>query len=360
MHISIATWAAALLALPTTITHAAATPSRLAARQSGSVACNNSPELCSRRYNNVTHLGAHNSAFLRDESTNDSIAGNQFFNATVALDSGLRLLQAQVHLEDGGLRLCHSSCSLLDAGPLQDWLKAVNFWMDENPNEVVTVLLVNSDSQPVDSFGAAFDGSGLGKYGYTPDGTGSWPTLAKMINDGKRLVSFVTNIQPSTQYPYVLDEFTYIFETPFEVTSPAGFNCTADRPAKFDSGSAAVAAGMLPFLNHFLYQEIGSGFGIYIPNEKDVATTNSPSTSTAGALGRHAAECKTEWGQQPVFMLVDFFDQGPAIDTADSLNGIGQSATGRDEPIAVAGAVVKRGSAMVALAMSVMACSLLF
>lgn len=41
------------------------------------VACNNSPDLCGRSYANVTHLGAHDSAFLRDASTGYSQAGNQ-------------------------------------------------------------------------------------------------------------------------------------------------------------------------------------------------------------------------------------------------------------------------------------------
>lgn len=45
--------------------------------QSSSTACNNSPELCSRQYNNVTYLGARNSPFLRDDTTDFSTSGNQ-------------------------------------------------------------------------------------------------------------------------------------------------------------------------------------------------------------------------------------------------------------------------------------------
>lgn len=358
MHTSIATWATALLALPATLANAATTPSRLAARQDD-VACNNSPKLCNKNYDEITHLGGHNSAFVRDDTTNDSIAGNQYYNATVALESGLRLLQAQVHYENSTLRLCHSSCDLLDAGPLEDWLSAVKAWVDDNQNDVVTILLVNSDDQAASKFGEAFEGSGIDKYGYEPSGdSNKWPTLSKMINDGKRVVSFVTNIDETTQYPYLLDEFSHVFETPFEVTSPSGFNCTADRPSGLDSGSAAISDGKLPLMNHFLYQDLGGGLGIYLPHVGEIENTNSADEDKPGQLGLHASTCEKEWQKQPVFMLVDFFDQGSTLEVADRLNGI-ESAKGREDPQSTA-ALTGRGTAMGALAASLMAASLLF
>jgi hypothetical protein len=87
-------------------------------------ACNNSPKLCSKPYDQITHLGAHDSPFLRDSSTGFSTFGNQFFNTTVQLDASVRLLSAQVHVawntktKARKLHLCHSSCALFDAGPV--------------------------------------------------------------------------------------------------------------------------------------------------------------------------------------------------------------------------------------------------
>ena len=202
---------------------------------SGSKACNNSPELCSRQYNNITHMGAHDSSFLRDASTGNSIAGNQFKNATAALNAGIRLLQAQIHKPNTTLEMCHTSCSLLDAGPLETWLSAVNDWMTANPNEVVTLLLVNSDSAPASDFGAVFESSGISKLGYKPQTTSAttnWPTLDSMISQGTRVVSFITNMNYSASTPYLLPEFDFVFETPFEVTQLTGFNCTVDRPSR--------------------------------------------------------------------------------------------------------------------------------
>ncbi|KAI0539862.1 PLC-like phosphodiesterase [Xylaria digitata] len=294
------------------------------AASTSTVACNNSPDLCSRSYSNITHMGAHDSSFLRDASTQNSIAGNQYYNATVALDAGIRLLQVQVHDLNGTIKLCHTYCSLLDAGSLQDWLVEIKYWMDTNPNDVVTLLIVNSDGKDVEEFGSVFEASGISEYGYTPSGNG-WPTLQSMINAKTRLVTFIASISTNSTYSYLLSEFDYVFETAYEVTSLSGFNCTLDRPSTQSSAASALSAGLLPLMNHFAYNSLSSS--IMIPDVDNIATTNSPSTSTTGALGLHAKNCRSEWGYVPTFVLVDFFDQGPSIKTADVMNGI--TATGR-------------------------------
>ncbi|KAK0736803.1 PLC-like phosphodiesterase, partial [Apiosordaria backusii] len=311
------------------------------------VSCNNSPDLCPRAYNNITHVGGHNSAFLRDASTGNSIAGNQFYNATLALSSGLRLLQAQVHLHNNVLELCHSLCELLDAGTLESWLTKIKRWLDTNPNEVVTLLLVNADNQPISSFASVFESSGISQYGFTPGSnttttttttntTGAkWPTLSDMISSNHRLVTFITGIDESPSYPYLLSEFSHIFETPFNITSPTSFTCALDRPTSFDTAQSALSSGLLPLLNHFLYIDLTSG--VQIPNVDSIDKTNSPtlivSNDTAGSLGRHAELCSTQaqWGQKPVFILVDFFNRGPAIETGDRMNGIEGKTVGRTQ-----------------------------
>ncbi|KAI1467086.1 PLC-like phosphodiesterase [Daldinia caldariorum] len=322
---------------------ASVTPSSTASASvsSSTTACNNSPDLCSRSYSDITHMGAHDSAFLRDASTSDSIAGNQYFNATVALDAGIRLLQAQVHDLNGAIELCHTSCSLLDAGTLQTWLGSIKSWMDTHPNEVVTLLIVNSDGKSAANFGSVFSGSGIDTYGYTPSGD-TWPTLQEMISANKRLVTFIASITEDSQYPYLLSEFDHVFETPYEVTSLSGFNCSLDRPSSQSSAGTAIQAGMLPLMNHFAYNLLGAS--IMVPNSDNITVTNSPSTSTTGNLGLHAQTCNQEWGIKPVFVLVDFFNEGPAIETADNLNGItavGRSDAGMKVTVATAAASSK-------------------
>ncbi|KOS16979.1 PI-PLC X domain-containing protein [Escovopsis weberi] len=297
-------------------------------------ACNNSPTLCERAYNWVTFMGAHDSAFLRDASTGHSLAGNQYQNATASLDGGIRLLQAQVHKQEGQLRLCHTLCNLLDAGSLQDWLAAIHAWMEQNPREVVTLLLVNSDSASAADFDAVFRSSGISKLGYMPPalGAGDWTTLGDMVDRGTRLVSFVTNIEPLSTAPYLVPEFDRVFETPFTVTDIAGFNCTVDRPARLagGGGTAAVHKGMLGLVNHF--KDITISESIAVPDTDTLGVVNSDDAAETGALGTHLAQCAREWGgRRPSFALVDFWDVGRTVQVADAMNGI-SDASGRKAP----------------------------
>ncbi|KAL7821648.1 PLC-like phosphodiesterase [Trichoderma aethiopicum] len=324
----------AAAASSTSVSSPASTSSSSSSSNSSSQVCNNSPVLCDRHYSDITHMGAHDSAFLRDASTGNSIAGNQFLNATLALDAGLRLLQAQVHHENGTLRLCHTSCGLLDAGPLESWLARINDWVAGHPSDVVTILLVNSDNADVSQFAAAYQQSGLSKFGYVPPSTSDdddaaiaeWPSLRAMIAKNTRVVSFITNIKASTASPYLLPEFDYVFETPFTVLSLDGFNCTVDRPSDAGTANAAFAKGFMGLVNHFKDEEITAG--INIPDTENIALVNSPGTSDAGNLGQHIQQCNDQWNHRPTFVLVDFWDKGSTVKAADDSNGISQ-ASGR-------------------------------
>ena len=44
-------------------------------------------------------------------------------------------MTAQVYNVDGEYHLCHSSCELLDAGTLENWLSEIKTWMDANTND---------------------------------------------------------------------------------------------------------------------------------------------------------------------------------------------------------------------------------
>ena len=84
----------------------------------------------------------------------------------------------------------------------------------------------------------------------------------------------------------------------------------------------------MSLMNHFL--DSSELFGIDVPNVGAIGTTNSPA-SGAGTLGTAAAQCQTAYGKVPNFLLVDFFDQGPAISTVDKLNGV-TNPVGRTAP----------------------------
>lgn len=151
--------------------------------------CNGHSELCDRRYSNITFIGSHDSAFV---GTN--LADNQETSVADQLAQGVRFLQAQTHVQNNTIELCHTLCLLEDAGPLADYLTTVKTFLDDNPNEVVTLLLTNQDGQSGAAFDAVFQSSGAKSYAFTPTGNSTleqWPTLGQMISMGQRLVVFM-------------------------------------------------------------------------------------------------------------------------------------------------------------------------
>lgn len=169
------------------------------------VGCNGSPALCSRQYSNVTHVGAHDSAFV-----GPLLADNQMISVTEQLNMGIRMLQSQTHrwIDEKArpvIEMCHTSCISLDAGSLAEFLTPIKTWMEGNPNEVLTLLLTNPDKIPVAEWGEVFAAVGIDKYAYAP-GTElameQWPTLQSMINSGKRLVVFMGTLFSPPSCPH--------------------------------------------------------------------------------------------------------------------------------------------------------------
>lgn len=155
--------------------------------------CNGRSELCSRRYSNITFVGAHNSPFH-----GDTLSDNQNIPLPEQLSLGVRFLQGQTHNDGifGTIRLCHSECLLRDAGTLAEGMLApVKTFLDANPTEVVTLLLTNPDGFDGNAFGNVFREVGLESYAFVPSGN-EWPTLDEMIASGKRLVVF-TGLWPA-------------------------------------------------------------------------------------------------------------------------------------------------------------------
>lgn len=331
---------------------------------SSSSACNNSPNLCSKAYNEITYLGAHDSPFLRDASTDDSTSGNQYYNTTVQLSAGVRLLTAQVQLAGPNgkeLHVCHSDCSLLDAGSLSSWLSEVRSWMESNPNNVVTVLLVNGASASASDLAAQYQSAGITtSLSYTPTGSTSetqvWPTLQTLINTGTRLMNFVDVLGDNSEASWLMHQYDYIFQNSYDVSSPSSFSCEVNEPSNLQT-SQAISDNLMPLMNHFLYTVSTGIITIDSPNASYVGTTNAPSGGV-GNLGTAANTCKQLYGRIPSYIVVDFFNVGPAVATVDRLNGV-TNPVGRTSVSTSNEAPVASGSSFV-VSNSWMMCSALF
>ncbi|RPA72256.1 PLC-like phosphodiesterase [Ascobolus immersus RN42] len=285
-------------------------------------ACNNSPSLCDKPYDDVTYLGAHNSPSLRNAQTDFNIGGVQYFNVTVQLSAGVRLVTAQLQLKDGKPRLCHGSCSFIDSGTLDDYFKEIRAWLDKNPSEVITITLINEPRVSPTDLTASFASANLASELYTPTGTGEWPTLRELIDAKTRLIVYLTDGHNTATHPSLLPQFDYTFETAYENYSELDFTkCAPDRPAGL-SAADAVASGRLPWANRYLYSE---GL-VQLPNVGRINETNNPDNLYASLT-----QCADAWGGIPSYVLVDFFNEGPAIGAIDRLNGV-TKAVNRVEP----------------------------
>jgi hypothetical protein len=139
-----------------------------------------------------------------------------------------------------------------------------------------------------------------------------------MIDQGERLVTFVNPLVPDKENaPYLLDKFAFLWESSYEVTDPGNFTCELDRP-QGQTITRMHESGRLFLMNHFLYWQ--QAFNIQVPDARNVNNTNS--WDREGGLGKHMLACAEQITQQPTFVLVDFFNVGPAIDSVDIFNGM--------------------------------------
>ena len=118
-----------------------------------------------------------------------------------------------------------------------------------------------------------------------------------MITSGKRVVIFLDSKADTTLVPWILDEFTFMWETPFDETN-SSFPCTVDRPPRIRN---QVPTGRLAVVNHFL--DIALPNDILIPDRGQLEVTNG--VSGEGSLGLQAENCAGIYGRYPNFMLVD-------------------------------------------------------
>ncbi|KAI4214471.1 MAG: hypothetical protein LQ351_002888 [Letrouitia transgressa] len=288
--------------------------------------CNGHKELCDRKYSNITHIATHGSAFVGIMPTE-----NQNVDITAQLDAGIRFLQVQTHRNVfGKLSLCHTSCLMEDAGLLEDYLAVIKEWLDKRPQEVVTVLLTNSDFHEVKGadFEEPFQQSGIVPYAYIPpppqqigtkrESLDSWPTLGEMIANGTRLVAFLDKGADRQRAPYLLNEFSYFWETPYDTTDSSFAQCVVDRPKELVKFPEAMAARMY-IMNHFLDTNIKIG-GVKVPDRRDAARTNA--ATGKGSIGVQAELCTRIHGRAPAAILVDYFDKGEVFKVQNVLNGL--------------------------------------
>lgn len=108
------------------------------------------------------------------------------------------------------------------------------------------------------------------------------------------------------------DQYTYVFETPYDNRDANRFTCVIDRPK-----SPPNPQEMMYVMNHFLYGVIHVGKEIEVPQLDKASVTNS-----MDSLSKHADDCRHAFGRKPSFVEVDFYDHGKALEFVAMLNNI--------------------------------------
>ncbi|KAF9906881.1 hypothetical protein BX616_000588 [Lobosporangium transversale] len=284
--------------------------STLVVRSEAQQLCNGYAELCGKTYDKVAYATTHNAYAYTPPG---SLATNQDNDIPTQLKDGIRAFMLDGYPttpnSPNDIQLCHTSCDMLNAGPLSKVLGQIKTFMDENPNEVITILWENAGNLKPAQFRAAYTAAGMDKYSHAQTaGTTAWPTLAQMISSGKRLVTFLDK-GADASVPWLMAEYNFIFETPWHVTKDSPYPCTIDRPKD--------QRKQMYVLNHFIYGqfELG-GESISIPQPGAANQTNSAD------LTSHINDCQKTFKQIPSFIAVDFYQKGSVMQALAQINGV--------------------------------------
>ncbi|UGQ13130.1 hypothetical protein LO772_05800 [Yinghuangia sp. ASG 101] len=287
--------------------------------------CNGMPQLCDRRYDEVAYLATHNAMsstadrFLSPLQDPDMITQLDLGSRALLIDTyrwetpeevAPRLTESDMSPQEQqimagvvdrysparpGLWLCHSLCRG-GALPLVGSMRSLGEWLDNNPNEVVTLIM--QDAIGGDETMEALREAGVDRFLATPpkDPDGVWPTLREMIATDKRLVVFAERADgPDPRYR---NFYRYGMETPYTFTSPGTMNCLPNRGG---------TGKKLFLMNHFITAQGGSRI--------DAGRVNSRQF----VLDR-AHQCEAQRGAQVNFVAVDFGTIGDARTAVEILN----------------------------------------
>jgi len=211
------------------------------------------------------------------------------------------------------IRLCHTSCDLLDVGTLESYLTTVRQWLEENPYEVIAIMMGNNNGQATKNaatdYISPFQNSGMLDYVWTPPALSlnltSWPTLQEMILKNSRVVVMLDYNADQAAVPWLLDEFNYQWQTPFSPTDPA-FPCTQQRPP---NQAESLSRNRMYMVNHNLNIDINiAGTSILVPAYGQLEQINAVSGNAS--LGLNVEGCEEMWDRPPNWLLVDYYNFG--------------------------------------------------
>ena len=249
--------------------------------------CNGSNDLCNKRYNEVAYLTTHNAFNSKQDRY---LFPNQKSNISEQLNNGVRALMIDVY-DDNGSTVVYHAYKFLGSQPLSVYLNDVKYFLDNNPNEILTIILETYTSS--NAIENEINKVGLLKYLHTQDVNSTWPKLQTMIDSNKRLVILSDKNDANEKQSW----YHYVWN--FAVENKYGeINCEFNRGNPENS---------LFIFNHFITSLTG--------NKENANKVNS-----FKYLMNHITNCKDLKNKFPNFITVDFYEIGESIDVVSKLN----------------------------------------
>ncbi|MDN3492730.1 phosphatidylinositol-specific phospholipase C domain-containing protein [Winogradskyella bathintestinalis] len=264
--------------------------------------CNGSVYSCNKRYNEVAYLTTHNSF---NSGQDGFILPNQNNNIATQLNDGVRGLMIDVY-DNGGTTVTYHGFPFLGSEPLSTSLEAIKNFLDNNPNEIVTIIFQNDPAVSANAIETDFTQAGLMDYLHTQNRLTTWPSLQTMIDTDKRLVIFneVNNAGVGQ------DWYHHIWDYAVEINYGT-VNCDYNRGNPLN--------GLFVF-NHF----VTSGTGTANTTEAQMANSNP-------FFINHVMQCQDEKNKFPNFIAVDFYDLGNTMDVVGILNALNIESGGNND-----------------------------
>lgn len=263
----------------------------------GRTQCNGAFSLCSKLYDEVAYLTTHNAFNSAQDNFN---LPNQNLDITGQLNIGVRAFMLDVYNSFGNTVVYHGSL-VLGSNPLEEELTKIKVFLDNNPTEVVTVILECYVS--ANDIEAEMNQSGLLSYVYEHQLGAAWPTLQTMINNDTRCVIFSDVDDASASQGWYHYMWTNMVETHYSNNAITDFNCDFNRGDSIND---------LFILNHFVTNSV---LGTGLESESEIANSNP-------FFINRALQCQQTKAKFLNFITVDFVELGDAKLVVDQLNGV--------------------------------------
>jgi hypothetical protein len=261
--------------------------------------CNGWPALCDRPYDRVAFPATHAAAAVMYPPFRFPA---QRKRPRAQLDENIRALMFDVHEVDGVASVCAGDCAEGNV-PLAPQLGDVRGFLQDNPREVVTLLLDNH--VPAARVAAALEEADLARFLHPQPREATWPTLGALVDRGERLVVFVSDAAGAPAPLLPLADWAFAtradFHTPQEVTC---------APARGDASRPVLLV-----LHVLTTAEDGGASG-------HASTELAAQINFYPFLINRLRACELQHGRLPGFVAVDFYDQSDVLRATQELNGL--------------------------------------